>query len=142
MNEIEKLYELAGVKPKYSGWLDMGDLDMQMQYIQCDTKEEWKDYCFMSRSGYSSDNKNWDKPIMDYPPFTAEKQLELIKFILGKGVYYDTDKNYKEFWFHYTDDIENVDYKPFEEAICEFINVIWQGLTEIEQAEIRKILEG
>ena len=82
-------------------------------------------------------------PPVKYPQikFTAEKQLELIKFILGKGVYYDTDKNCQEVWFHYTDDIENASYKPFDEAIAEFINNLWQDLTEEEKQQIKEILQ-
>ena len=82
MTEIEKLYELVGIKQKYSGSLDMGDLDTQMEYVQCNTKEEWDECCNMSRSGFSSDNEEWYEPKMEYPPFTAEKQLELFKLII------------------------------------------------------------
>ena len=139
MNEIEKLYELAGIKPKYSGWLDMGDLDMQMQYIQCDTKEEWKDYCFMSRSSYSSDNKNWDKPIMDYPPFTAEKQLNIIKF-LGKIRDFHTCGRYCTALDSEGDSIESLQDK-FEESLAGLINNLWQDLTVEEKLQIKEILE-
>lgn len=82
MSEISKLYENTGIKLKYSGWLDMGDLDTQMEYVQCNTKEEWDECCNMSRSDFSSDNKEWCEPKMEYPPFTAEKQLELFKLII------------------------------------------------------------
>lgn len=82
-------------------------------------------------------------PPVEYPQidFNEKKQLELIKFILGKGVYYDTDKNCQEIWFHYTDDIENASYKPFDEAIAEFINILWQDLTEEEKQQVKGILE-
>ena len=73
-----------------------------------------------------------------YPDFTAEKQLKIVKFILHKGVYYDADGD--TYWFHYTDEIENATYRPFEEAIAEFINAIWQDLTDREKGEIRRIL--
>lgn len=122
MNEIEKLYETAGVE----------------KIKDCLYCKERKIECL---KGILTIENCGVTPYSNYPPFTAEKQLELIKFILGKGVYYDTDKDYKEFWFHYTDDIENADYKPFEEAVCEFINAIWQDLTEAEQNEIRRILK-
>lgn len=76
---------------------------------------------------------------LGYPPFTAEKQLKIVKFMLHKGIYYDTDGD--SYWFHLTDDIENASYKPFEEAIAEFINFLWQDLTEQERTEIKEILE-
>lgn len=76
---------------------------------------------------------------LNYPQFTAEKQLKIVKFMFHKGIYYDTDGD--TYWFHYTDDIENATYRPFEEAIAEFINVFWQDLTDTEKAEIKNILE-
>lgn len=75
----------------------------------------------------------------EYPPFTAEKQLEMVKFMLHKGIYYDTDGD--TYWFHYTDEIENATYRPFEEAIAEFINGLWQYLTEEEKQQIKEVLE-
>lgn len=75
-----------------------------------------------------------------YPDFTAEKQLEIVKFMLHKGIYYDTDGD--SYWFHLTDDIENANYKPLDRAMAEFINLIWQDLTEKEQEQIADILKG
>lgn len=139
MSEIAKLYQNAGIKLKYSGWLDMGDLDTQMTHIQCDTKEEWDECVFMSRSSYSSDYENYDKPKMEYPPFTAKKQLELIKFLLKKAVYYDVKDD--KYWFYY-EECESAGYKPFDEAIAHFINKLWQSLTEEEKQQIKEILNG
>ena len=118
MSEIEKMMQNANIK----------------QNRMCEWTCKDNDFCNAKCEHYESTQ-------LYYPPFTAEKQIELIKFILGKGVYYDTDKDYKEFWFHYTDDIENADYKPFEEAVCEFINVAWQDLTEEEKQQVKGILE-
>lgn len=88
----------------------------------------------IANEGYDA----WD--IKDiYPPFTAEKQLEIVKFMLHKGIYYDTDSD--TYWFHYTDEIENATYRPFEEAIAELINSLWQDLTEEEHKQIKEILE-
>ena len=75
---------------------------------------------------------------LNYPQFTAEKQLELIKFMLQKGIYYDTDGD--TYWFHYTDEIENAKYRPFKEAISEFINGLWQDLIEEEKEQVKEIL--
>lgn len=138
MSEIEKMYENAGIKLKYSGWLDMGDLDTQMTHIQCDTKEEWDECVFMSRSSYSSDDENYDKPKMEYPTFTAEKQIEITKFLLKKAVYYDVKDD--KYWF-YLEECESAGYKPFDEAIAHFINKLWQDLTEAERKQIKEILK-
>ena len=98
MNEVTKLYENAGVK-------------------KINTRQSEIDNGDPRFTGISHSDS-----YIKYPLFTAEKQLELIKFILGKGVYYDADENCQEVWFHYTDDIENASYKPFDEAIAEFIS--------------------
>lgn len=74
-----------------------------------------------------------------YEDFTTEKQIEIVKFMFHKGIYYDTDGD--AYWFHYTDEIENATYRPFEEAIAEFINGVWQYLIEKEKEEIRNILK-
>ena len=81
-----------------------------------------------------------------YPPFTAEKQIELIKW-LGKnkngfGVFNDgteglschCDFNWE--WFRkdfYTEDFDN--------ALAGLINSLWQDLTEEEKQQVKGILE-
>jgi hypothetical protein len=118
MNEVEKLYRNCGIEnyrlENYSGLVPDG-------YIIIDDE---------NREGYVKEI------VRD---FTAEKQLEMVKFMLHKGIYYDTDGD--TYWFHYTDEIENATYRPFEEAIAEFINDLWQDLTEEEKQQIKNILE-
>lgn len=63
-----------------------------------------------------------------YPSLSLEKQLKLIKFLLQKGVYYDTDGD--TYWFHYTDEIENAKYRSFDEAIAECICNMWDTLSQ------------
>ena len=74
-------------------------------------------------------------------PFTAEKQLELIKFLLNQGVYYSTYLN-DTYQFHISDDIENPQPRKFDIAIAEIINDLWQDLTEEERKQIADILKG
>ena len=75
-----------------------------------------------------------------YPPFTAEKQLEIVKFLLNKSVYYDTYGD-REYWFHLSDEIENSKYREFDEAIAECINKMWEDLRDYEKVQIKEILE-
>lgn len=75
-----------------------------------------------------------------YPPFTAEKQLEIMKFLLNKSVYYDTDGD-REYWFHVSDEIKNSKYREFNEAIAECVNKMWQDLRDYEKVQIKEILE-
>lgn len=79
--------------------------------------------------------------------FTAEKQLELIKWLaykmhitIGKGLP----------WGQYDDDWWTVTSKKgyagtnaykLEEALANFVNCLWQDLTEVERKQIKEILE-
>lgn len=102
-------------------------------------KKQCKDYsCIVCEQ-----NNNCEK----YPPFTTEKQTELIKLLGGikdyiveidkfKGVYYigcrEAGSNNKHWGSH----------NFFEEALAELINHLWQSLTDQEKEEIRNILNG
>ena len=99
MSEIEKLYENAGVKPTVRNTA-IG----RGYYIEHQTVEE-------------------------YPPFTPEKQLELIKFLSSNLIGFGTC-------------IEECCRKEnFEEALAERINRLWQNLTEEACKQIKEILE-
>ena len=106
MSEITKLYENAGVKK---------------EVIPCPAKYY----------GYDCTRNNWDDEdcscdIEGYPPFTAEKQIELIKWCLD---------NYRGYIF------DSIETEWFEEQLCAFINNIWQDLTEAEKQQVKGILE-
>lgn len=118
MSEIEKMYENAGV---------------EKEVIPCPAKYY----------GYDCTRNNWDDEdcscdIDGYPPFTAEKQLEITKFLLKKAVYYDVKDD--KYWFYY-EECESAGYKPFDEAIAHFINKLWQSLTKEEKQQVKGILE-
>ena len=146
MSEITKLYEKAGIKLKYSGWLDMGDLDTQMTYIQCDTKEEWDECVFMSRSSYSSDDENYDKPKMEYPPFTTEKQLGLIKYFSNNyNISINKDNNIFKLLFINKDGIHNfyTSGVDFAKQLALFVISRYENqiLTPEEKQQIKEILK-
>ena len=136
MNEVEKMYENAGVKKItikgcYEYYAENAGIDI---YITNNCKNKDCNICKANKS------------IQEYPPFTAEKQLELIK-LLGdvrdyiveidkfKGVYYvgcrSAGSNDK-LWGS-----SNV----FEDALAELINETWFCLTEEERKQIKEILE-
>ena len=84
-----------------------------------------------------------------YPPFTAEKQLEIIKW-LGELDMLEIMRTTREdkAW------IINSEYgmsgnvykhtsrmKLFKEALAGLINSLWQDLTEEERKQIKEILE-
>ena len=76
-----------------------------------------------------------------YPPFTAEKQIELIKWLMAKAKDYQYDVENGKYWF-IIDDYRETKYRDFDEALAELITLYWQDLTEEEQNEIRNILKG
>ena len=116
MSEIEKLYENAGVKKIIPTICSNNELDCKgcKAYI-----ENAMPYC-----------KN-----AEYPRFTAEKQLELIKLIANRKGYPD----YEYFGNLFDDYIQLLD---FNEALAKLVNLIWQDITEEEKEQIRTILES
>lgn len=112
MNEIEKLYETAGIKFHTS------------------------------------------KEITYYCPFTAEKQIELLKY-LGKVDWLEPIEfhfNILGYWEFYTTNVtefaneKHIVYQvienEFDIALAKLIKHLWQDLTETEREQIRKILKG
>lgn len=101
MNEIEKMYKLARIKP-----IEDKIGSNQYQYY--------------------------------YPPFTAEKQLELIKWLSSKYGIYIVDK----YSIGFGECVgEFCTKKNFEECLAESINHLWQDLTSEEKQKIKEILE-
>lgn len=141
MSEVEKMYEKVGIKKQYCGWLDIGDSDTNIQYVRSETKEEYDNYATLDSSDLVQTTPN-----EEYPPFTAEKQLELIKWLARKDSY---SCNYSEIkprdnneeWMSYS--VFKAGFAhSFEESLAGIVNNIWQDLTEEEQEQIRSILNG
>ena len=84
----------------------------------------------------------------DMPPFTAEKQLKLIEFMLKKygeetiGFELWKDNSYHAMCHLGYDGFENyADSNTLCGAIAGLITLYWQDLTEEEKASIKNILE-
>lgn len=121
MNEIEKLYENAGVEQNEdSGWICKNPDHCTYQSLSI-VPENCSGCEYFERERV-------------YPLFTAEKQLELVKFLLNKSVYYDADGDI-------SDEIKNSKYREFDKAIAECINKRWEDLREDEKQQIKEILE-
>ena len=103
MNEITKLYENAGV--------------LKECLSPCYINKTWR--------------KTHDCPNCDnresYPPFTAEKQIELIKNVSPS---YPLNYHTKCFQGY-----------SFEEGLAKCINNLWQYLTAEEKQQVKGILE-
>ena len=121
MNEVEKMYENAGLEP--------------VLFYDCE-----------------SYNQKVEKGYL----FTAEKQLELIKWLARKDYGYCAESllisirdgyNYlsvgitTEFGSECFYEDSTFDNKQFDEAIAGLINKLWKKLTEEERKQIKEILE-
>ena len=130
-SQVENMYENCNIKPKQEGYCDW-DSNCPYPHHKCnDECPYWK-----------------HEDIAKYPPFTAEKQLELIKW-LGELDMLEIMRTTREdkAW------IINSEYgmsgnvykhtsrmKSFEEALAELINSLWQDLTDAERKQIKEIL--
>lgn len=128
MSEITKLYENAGIEPKYIDactvedkyWQneelanEYGTFDMYMN-AKCGQQEDCTTLCSCA---YTKE---------EYPPFTAEKQLEIVKQIL-----------FSTWWMN----LKRLQFsEKFDEGLAQMINELWQDLSEEEKQQVKGILE-
>lgn len=123
-SEVTKLYENAGVKK---------------EVIPCPAKYY----------GYDCTRNNWDDEdcscdIEGYPQFTAEKQLELVKWLVINDKfhclevqYYKKEGDYKISTYSKASNYD----KDFSECLASHFNNLWQDLTEDEKQQIKEILK-
>lgn len=143
MSEVEKMYENAEIRPNYIDactvedkyWQneelanEYGTFDMYMN-AKCGHQEDCTTLCSCA---YTKE---------EYPPFTAEKQILLLQWLLDKTDLY-LHRHKTDFTYSIASgDIAVNKYKDFKESIAEFINTLWQDLTEQERTEIADILKG
>lgn len=118
MSEVDKLYENVGIKLGCCKYAEYGYEGEEGTWYYC--KKEGKE-CWT----YPNGNANCVEK--GYPPFTAEKQLEIVKMILFSTWW----KNLKILQFS----------EKFDEGLAQIINSIWQDLTEKEKQQVKGILE-
>jgi hypothetical protein len=116
MSEITKLYENAGIeKEVIKGCYD---------YYSKLGIDIWKEN---DCAGKNCDTCKKDKSIKRYPPFTAEKQLEIVKQIL-----------FSTWWMN----LKRLQFsEKFAEGLAQMINELWQDLSEEERQQVKGILE-
>ena len=129
-DEIIKLYENARIEKELAYFeCNRGRSSMRCCPVSSDERDKECSSCFF---------RDKMKEVYEYPPFTAEKQLEIMKFLLKKAVYYDVKDD--KYWFYY-EECESAGYKPFDEAIAHFINKLWADMLDEEKQQIKEILE-
>ena len=111
MNEVEKMYRNVHVYPRI-----YGDI----------TKETFE-------------NRVFNMGDMCNEAFTAEKQLELIKWLAK----YDISIWHTKVWDIEADELSGcISGEVFENVLAQYINYLWQDLTEEERKQIKEILNG
>ena len=137
MSEITKLYENCNIKPKQEGYCD------------------WDSNCPYPRLKCNDECPYWkDEDEANYPPFTAEKQLKLIKWLILNDFVDELDIFYRPFELMWVFKIYNVPEfaneksacrmgadMTFEKGLASLINNLWQSLTEEEKQQVKGILE-
>lgn len=136
MNDIERLYKKAGITPRRNWWCRRFD---ETSIADCNGTRNGEKECSKCEYGYISSEK--------YPLFTAEKQIELIKFITSLGVC--EIENWNDKGFHFAIKRERIYPTMFlslsninlQETLSDVINNLWQDLTEEEKQQIKEIIE-
>ena len=93
-----------------------------------------------------------EKAYINYPPFTAKKQLELIKWLMRKKQTIQIELRLHENDYcishitecEHNDAVEYVETgrkNTFDEALADLINELWQDLTEEEKQQVKGILK-
>lgn len=126
MTEISKMFENAGFKKR--------------EIENCIYKNS-------TPCGHSCDDGE-DCPYLeikiDYPPFTADKQLELIKWLSTKELKIRINKQPYAIYIGILGNDNTCFFGCeglyFEQTLAEAINNLWQSLTDQEKEEIRGIL--
>ena len=137
MSVVDKLYILAGFK---NMWVE------EYQFNNIDTIQIYHNsYNEMINAMMKKNDWSRKETIevakkecrKGHPPFTAEKQIALIKWLSSKYGIYIVDKYSVGFG---TCVGKFCTQENFEDVLAESINHLWKDLTEEEKEEIRKIL--
>lgn len=142
MSEVTKLYENARIEKELAYFeCNRGKSSMRCCPVSSDERDKECSSCFF---------RDKMKEVYKYPPFTAEKQIELIKWL----VYHELIECLK---MSYTNEeggildisiecmsgysYSNDDDDDFDIALASLINGLWDDLTEKEKQQIKEILE-
>lgn len=129
MSEIEKMYKNAGLSNMWVERYNDGYYEHENYY---DSYKEMINNMMKVNNWTLAEAQETAKRecSKEFPPFTAEKQIELYCFILSQDKYVMTF----EATLPLTPDV-------FAEGIAEATNRIWQDLTPKEKQLIKEILE-
>ena len=134
MSEIEKMYENTGIKPT-KNWQSCLDCKLKTEIRYDEWGEEYLTCNRLERPENCPDAKEY------YPIFTAEKQIELIEWLIRKYKTISIEHKLNLFYINITDIYTGMVHIEFDETIAGLINNIWQFLTEEEKQQVKEILK-
>ena len=113
MTEIDKMFENVWVEPIDSKLEPMGTLKFSVDDI-----------------GTTWTREQYMKEVPIYPPFTAGKQIELVCFLINRGV--ELSFNCEQ---------GKINTQAIQRSLAGLINNLWKSLTNQEKEEIKEILD-
>lgn len=164
MNEVEEMYKLTNVaKPVIKKWYYDGyyedfswqsseedctellkyfdnSVDKLNDRIQQMKKEENTKYDRYTDS-VDTEFGRIEKAYIVYPSFTAEKQIELFKWLIQRYKDISIEHKLNLFYINIRDIYTGKVHIEFDETIAGLISNLWQSLTEEEKQRIKEILE-
>jgi len=106
--------------------------EIEKMYINAGVKKKWNSTPYGGIEEY-------------YPPFTAEKQLKLIKWLSTKELKIRTNKQPYAIYIGLLGNDNTCFFGCeglyFEQTLAELVNFLWQDLTEEEKQQVKGILE-
>ena len=144
MNEVEKLYENAGLS---NMWVENYHDGYYEHIIRYNSYKEMINSMMKANDWTLTEAREVAKRECrkECPPFTPEKQLELLKICFDKYERLEKVRGLKEIciiYHHFGSNgyKEFVNCETWEETIAGLINNLWKDLTEDERSEIYGIL--
>ena len=123
MNEVETLYKNTGIEKHCTIYPTVYDCGKQ-PHVKCENCSDFQ-----------------------YPQLTAEKQLNLIKWLIKKNItgarmlnYCEKTKKYYYIIFH-REELTESELFNFDDALAGLFNNLWIDLTDNEKQEIKEILK-
>lgn len=132
MSEIEKMMQNTGCKLDCCKYAEYGYEGEEGTWYYC--KKEGRE-CWTYPKGDADCVEN------KYPPFTSEKQIELIKWLARLEPVEIGYSSVYGYWVENQTDIRFYFGDQFDNALASFINILWQDLTEEEKQQVKGILE-
>lgn len=141
MSEIAKLYKNAGLSNMWVERYNDGYYEHENYY---DSYKEMINNMMKANDWTLTEAQETAKReySKELPPFTAEKQINLILFLANREIRISPTYISSGYYLNNIHKIKSSrNISTFEESLAQHINAIWQDLTEEERKQIKNILQ-